>query len=57
MLETLPEVVHAKLAVVEVVDAGGPLVSVTVGAAGGGGGGGPPPPDPESSKVPNSCDQ
>jgi hypothetical protein len=52
VLVTVPPVVHVNDALVDVVDESGPPVSVTVGAD-------PPgvPPIPESSYVPNSCDQ
>jgi hypothetical protein len=50
VLDTVPPVDHPNEAEVDVVELGGPLVSITVGAVG-------PPPPPESSNVPNSCDQ
>jgi hypothetical protein len=52
VLVAVPLVVHVKDALVDVVEAAGPPVSETVGAD-------PPgvPPLPESSYVPNSCDQ
>ena len=52
MLVTLPPVVQSKLALVEVVELGGTLVSETVGADGDG-----DDDEPESTYVPNSCDQ
>jgi hypothetical protein len=54
VLLTVPVVVHVNDALVEVVDEAGPPVSPTPGADGAGV---PPPPVPESSYVPNSCDQ
>ena len=53
VLVTVPLVDHAKLALVAVVELAGALVSVTVGALGGG----DVEDEPESSYVPNSCDQ
>ena len=53
VLVGLPLVVQAKLALVEVVELGGPLVSVTVGATVP-----PPPPEPPpSTTVPKFCAQ
>jgi hypothetical protein len=54
VLETVPPVVHEKDALVDVVDEDGAPVKDTVGAEPLGGG---VLPVPESSKVPNSCDQ
>jgi hypothetical protein len=51
VLDTVPLVVQVNEALVEVVDEAGPPVNLTVGALGGGF------PVPESSYVPNSCDQ
>jgi hypothetical protein len=52
VVETVPEVDHPNDAVVAVVDDAGPLVRLTVGVVTP-----PPPPEPESTYVPNSCDQ
>jgi hypothetical protein len=51
VLETVPVVDQPKDAEVDVVDVAGPLVRLTVGEVT------PPPPEPESTYVPNSCDQ
>jgi hypothetical protein len=52
VLVTVPPVVHENEALVEVVDEDGAPFNVTVGADPAG-----VPPVPESTNVPNSCDQ
>ena len=51
VVETVPVVDHPNDAPVDVVEDDGPLDRLTVGALT------PPPPEPESTYVPNSCDQ